>query len=296
MSVLLSLLLVGYCSAFSTPEPTQRQFIEITNPLTAIEDRLPASFVSSWPTWVLDPETKATNKKYGEWSKIPDDNGFVNPSSIDELWQAQDLKPPTCQLAVGLHVRDGMIRHILPAVDVSFEAGKHRNRGLCSVPRAYQWMDFNAAMAGGLDVMSLVLQVNNNNNDEEEWETIAEIESIETCIQLAITALAEQPPEDLGDGSSVVHVLLDKEVLQGLEGEVSTDVPTQAGAELRVLLQDDGYTMGCLHVSIQKTEPGSESEYLPEAYKPLFLDESLRRPAFVEARKRLADSKNNNDT
>jgi hypothetical protein len=277
-------------NAFSTPTPTThhphtipRPFIEFTNPLQkrGIVDRLPASFVSTWPTWVLQIDTTTKGKK--NWQKIPDSDGFVPPTSVEELWHCKDLKLPQCQLALGLHVRDGMIRHILPAVDLSLGEGDdghgHRNRGLCSVPRAYEWMDFGAAMAGGLDVMTLALQIKKEDaQDEDDWETLAEIESIEDSINAVIKALAEDPPEELGDGSNIVHLLY------GTEKAV---VCPQPGSVMRALLKEDGYTVGTLQVSVESIAPGSESDYLPEVYKPLFQDESLIRPAFVETKKRM---------
>jgi len=97
--VLLAILSKRVVVGFSVPNPEimPRQFIEITNPLdTKAENKLPSSFVSNWPTWILDSD--------GKLSKIPDDGGFVQPASIDELWQPVDLIRPDLRLAVGLHV------------------------------------------------------------------------------------------------------------------------------------------------------------------------------------------------
>jgi hypothetical protein len=91
---LLATSLVNALSS-PTPEIMPRQFIQLTNPVGA-EQSLPASFVRNWPTWVLDED--------GTLSKIPDEDGFVQPASIDELWQPLDLKMPELRLALGLHV------------------------------------------------------------------------------------------------------------------------------------------------------------------------------------------------
>ena len=81
----------------SSPEIINREFIQLTNPInTRVQQSLPASFVRDWPTWVLD--------KDGTLTKIPDDEGFVQPASIDEVWQPVDLKRPSMKLALGLHV------------------------------------------------------------------------------------------------------------------------------------------------------------------------------------------------
>lgn len=273
--------------ALSAPT-TARQFIELTNPLKpGGADLLPCSFVSSWPTWVLDNNDDDNDLL----TKIPDDGGFLPPTSVDELWQPIDLQPPQLRLAVGLHVRDGVIRHVLPAVDLCFSdtTTKHRNRGLCSVPRAYQWMDFQAT-AGEWGDYSLSLQTRNKKDDE--WTSVEEIavDSIEVQVKAAIAAITEQPPEELGDGSNLIHVVCcDQQQKQHVECP-------KPGTEFRVLLIEEGFddVVGALQVKVEKTAAGSESEYLPEAYRELFQDESLRRPAFVEMKKRIEkrDSKN----
>lgn len=81
----------------TAPETLPKQFIEITNPMDmAATNKLPASFVRGWPTWVLDLDGKIT--------KIPDDEGFVPPDSVDELFQPVDLRRPEMRLALGAHV------------------------------------------------------------------------------------------------------------------------------------------------------------------------------------------------
>jgi hypothetical protein len=273
--------------ALSTPQ-TSRQFIELTNPLksgsSSSSDLLPASFVSNMPTWVLLLDDDDSSR----WTKIPEDGGLVSPVTVDELWQPLDLKSPDLRLAVGFHVRHGQLRHVLPAIDLSYLGGTHRNRGLCSVPRAWQWMDFPAMMAGAVRECSLQLQTRTaTDSDEEEWSTLLQLNSIEDSVNKIITALAEEPPEELGDGSSIVHVII-------CEGDSVVECP-KPGNELRVLLLEDDSVVGALQVRVEKTAAGSESEFLPEAYQPLFRDESLRRPAFTESKKRMEKINNNNN-
>lgn len=85
-------------SASSAADIVPRAFIDLVNPIDmeAAPQKLPASMVAYWPTWVLD--------KDGKMVHIPDSDGFVSPSSIDELWQPIDLQYPEMRLAVGLHV------------------------------------------------------------------------------------------------------------------------------------------------------------------------------------------------
>ena len=288
MAVLLTILVLALqfiqSKAFSSEAPQQsppaRQFIEISKAASLPNDRLPASFVTNWPTWVLDPHAE-TDK----WIRIPDASaetaeGFVSPTSIDELWQPMDLKFPTCRLAVGLHVRDGTIRHVLPAVDLTLN-NQHRNRGLCSVPLAYQWMDFGSlALAGGLEACKLVLQ--SRDDTESTWNTLEVVDSIKETIDLAVSSLVDDPPVELGEGSSIIHVLFNK------KNDAYDHTVPKIGSDLRAtLLEEDGTMMAAMQVTVAKTAAGSDSEYLPMAYEPLFHDETLRRPAFTEMKRRM---------
>ena len=115
------------------------------------------------------------------------------------------------------------------------------------------------------------------------WTTLAEVEAIEESLSAAVEALSETPPDDLGDGSSLVHVICE------LENDNRVVPCPKPGSELRVLLEEDGDVVGTLQVAIEKTAAGSESDYLPEAYKPLFENDDFRRPAFTEAKKRIED-------
>ena len=102
--------------------------------------RLPASMVDRFPTWLFD----------GAWQRVPDSDGFVNPHSCDDVWHAADLPEPAPRLCVGLHVRDGSLRHVFPAVDLDVDG--YRNRGLKTVPRAHQWLAFSAALPTELNL------------------------------------------------------------------------------------------------------------------------------------------------
>ena len=107
-------------------------------------------------------------------------------------------------------------------------------------------------------------------------------------MSLAVQALAENPPDELSQGSHLIHILCDT----NSDAIESQNIP-KVGSDLRaLLLEEDGTIMGALQVAISQTAAGSESEYLPEAYKPLFEDESLRRPAFQEMKRRMQQKKN----
>ena len=273
VAIALLMVLADPSIALSTPK-AGRQFIEITNPLKqGTSERLPSSFVRDWPTWILSDS--------GLFSKVPADKGFVDPTTIDEIWQPIDLKQPECRLALGLHIRNGQIRHVMPAVDLSFD-GEHRNRGLCSYPRAYSWVDFGSIMAGNLGSCGLELQAKPVDSDENGWVTLLEVASIKPFMDYALQAISDHPPSELGQGSSVIHVVCE---------ESFAECP-KPGNKLRALLLEDETEIGALEVSIEKTAAGSDSEYLPDCYKSLFQDESLRRPAYDMIKQRRGKMKN----
>ena len=278
----------------SQPEVVARDFVEITKfNDNGRKESLPASFIERWPNWFLGTD--------GSLSRIPDEEtgggtGFVTATSTDTLYQPVDLKRPEMKLAVGVHVRSGQIRHVMPALDISYGDGLHRNRGLCSVPLAYNWVDFGFINSMG-DYNRYQLRVSSkkrvgeDEDDDEEWDQLSFLpgNEISKAIERAIVCLAEVDSDDLGSGSHIIHVALDGETLQ---------LP-RAKNELQVTMVEIGHEdegeedvdVGILQVAIITTMSGSESQYLPEAYKPLYGDESLRNPKYAQFKKRQEERK-----
>jgi hypothetical protein len=227
-------------------------------------------------------------------SIIPDEetgDGFVTPTSIDKLFQPIDLKRPEMKLALGIHVRSGQIRHVMPSLDISYENGLHRNRGLCSVPLAYSWVDFgflsslNGYNRYELRVASKKRVGSEDDDDEKKWDRISSLpgDVMTAAIERAIVCLAEVDSDDLGNGSHIIHVALhDSKVFE---------VP-KAKNDLQATLVEIGDEgeedddIGILEVAIATTMAGSESEYLPEVYKPLYANESYRNPLYAKFQER----------
>ena len=312
-------------SSSSAAPITRRPFVEISSVIGS-GDRLPASIVTQWPTWVLSvtqDDDDDDDEQLHEWSKIPDESdGFVNPKSLEELWLPLDLISPVGRLALGLHVRNGVCRHVFPALDLSLEDDgsnkenhspqqqqqRHRNRGLCSLPVAYQWQEFSAfVMAAG----AMGLDDSNNRDDDscrlvlqtrpsdpgKPWETLLQMDRVEDLVARAMGALAQEPPSALGDGSHLVHV-----VPSSCGGAAAATIQCpKPGQELRVRLltpqennddnDDESSTATTatteLRVQIESTAAGSASDYLLDCYRPLFENPALRRPAYREAQQRL---------
>ena len=267
----------------SGPDVVSRPFVEITN--LGSKESLPASFIQRWPNWSLETD--------GSLSRIPDEeteNGFVTPTSVEELYQPVDLIRPEMKLALGIHVRSGQIRHVMPSLDVSYGNGMHRNRGLCSVPLAYTWVDFGY-LNSLADFSSYEFRVSSKKHvsseeiDPEEWNRIFSLpgDAINTALERAIVCLAEIDSDELGSGSHIVHVALD-------DSEVA-EIPKTKNVLQATLVEvgDEGeedIDIGILEVAVVATMSGSDSEYLPDVYKPLFSDESLRNPLYAKFKKR----------
>lgn len=266
----------------SEPEVMARNFIEITN--LNRKESIPASFIEQWPNWILETD--------GSFLRIPDETtgdgiGFVTPTSIDQLYQPIDLKRPNMKLALGFHIRSGQIRHVMPSLDISYSNGLHRNRGLCSVPLAYNWVDFGLVNSMGdnnryeLRLASKNRADQSENTDDENWNKIFSLPGnvMTAAIERTIVYLAEADSDDIGVGSHIIHVVLDE--------SIGFEIPKTRNDLQATLVEigDDGeedVNVGILEVAIVATMSGSESEYLPNAYKPLFANESLRNPLYAE--------------
>jgi len=179
--------------------------------------------------------------------------------------------------------RQGVIRHIMPAIDLSFD-GEHRNRGLCTVPIAHSWIDYT------LGLERWVLTQATKKLEEKEWTDLDQSDEIGEAIERAVRFLSDAPPDALGEGSHIVNVIL------GDRSFGENMFCPKVGQELRVVLgsaeEEASSSNGILQVYIQASMAGSESEYLPEAYKPLYQDESLRRPEYAEFKKRTKSAEN----
>ncbi|CAJ1948967.1 unnamed protein product [Cylindrotheca closterium] len=274
---------IYFVNALSTPQAPDiinRQFIQLTNPINSgFKQSLPVSFIQDWPTWVLDEE--------GKLSRIPDGDGFVQPTSVDEIWHPIDLKRPAVKLAMGLHVREGTIRHVMPAIDLSYDGGAHRNRGMCSVPRAHSWIDFSLSMDEWENYK--IMMFAKDTKDDKSWENlkVSPIGEIPRAIERATVCLSEDAPDEMGTGSHILHVILSDES----NTESQLDCPRHA---LRVTMDDEEVSSanaaeeasGVLDVVVSSTIAGVESEFLPDAYRPLFDDTALQNPLYAKYKQR----------
>eukprot|EP00594_Rhizosolenia_setigera_P008169 CAMPEP_0178973380 /NCGR_PEP_ID=MMETSP0789-20121207/21693_1 /TAXON_ID=3005 /ORGANISM="Rhizosolenia setigera, Strain CCMP 1694" /LENGTH=198 /DNA_ID=CAMNT_0020661245 /DNA_START=493 /DNA_END=1086 /DNA_ORIENTATION=+ len=191
----------------------------------------------------------------------------------------------------------------MPALDVYLDGKKksnflYRNRGLSSIPRAYKWVDFQALAFEDLSEFELVLETrkaieNESDGDEVEWKTLFEFSgqeknAVKDALNQALFYLSSEPPQELQEGSNIVYVVL--------PNTASVDCP-KPGYEIRAVLREKDISqeelfLGVLEVQVTASMAGSESEYLPEAYKSLYHEEeSLKYNAYVDWKERVNSRK-----
>jgi hypothetical protein len=129
----------------------------------------------------------------------------------------------------------------------------------------------------------------------DDWEELASSSSgkaISDAIEKAQMFLIESAPDEFGEGSHILHVVIDDDNV--LETPKSSH-------DLRVTLMDehsekcdtDTEGDGILEVAVSMTMSGSDSQYLPDVYKPLYNDESLKNPMYAKFKERKDETNNN---
>lgn len=113
--------------------------------------RLPSNLASSWPVWTFE------NGRLFKVEDHLDEQGWVNPTSFDNLYFPSDLPLPDAQPGLGIVVASGTPRYIMPTVVLSLKTPdkKWRNRGLCSLPRAKAWIDLFAEYSPAINRLRL---------------------------------------------------------------------------------------------------------------------------------------------
>lgn len=99
----------------------------------------------------------------------------------------------------------------MPAIDLSYHGGIHRNRGMCSVPRAHSWIDFTLSL-DEWENYNIVLSAKDD-KDDKSWKSlkISSNGEISLAIEKAIMFLSGDAPGEIGSGSHILHVILNEE-------------------------------------------------------------------------------------
>lgn len=259
---------------------------------------LPIGMARGFPKWILaavdsegEPELRPmfNSASYGE------EDGWVDPFSFEELWLPSDLPAPVMRPSLSCVAKDGQIRYLMPALELSVQAGGKLwwNRGMNSIPLAARWMDVNAVNIGSLNLVgfsqggyesakvSMQLEGEETPKDDPSaWVKLFQCSASEAMLDLVET-LAGPAGSVIGSGFHVVHIPLQSHAL--LESP-------ETGSRMRVFLTDasfersqpqtveyssehefdsgEGYSE--LDILVRAAAAGSKSEYLPKVYKELY--------------------------
>ena len=118
---------IGLCNAAS-------KFIKIRS--SGKCEYIPSTSISYWPSWTYqNGELLQTENN--------DEEGWVNPITLDDLYLPADLPLPKCRPSLGIGITNGQLRYLMPSVVLTLETPDRvwRNRGIQSLPRADAWID-----------------------------------------------------------------------------------------------------------------------------------------------------------
>jgi len=254
------------------------------------EQMLPMSMVDHFPVWLY--QDSELHQIYN--NDDPPQGGWVDPISWGELWLPEDLPLPVMRPAVAAIVRDGVVRYLMPGLDVSIQAGGKLwwNRGMCSFPLASKWADVGAcdlarlrlaaySQSGYKEAEKSTITMKEEGEPEEEdevtaWEKLWQAPASDAITSL-VMLLADEGGSEIGHGFHIVVV--------PAEGEQLRQAP-DAGTRLKVLLTDsplEPLTQGVegeegdfdhegaeMDILCRRVVAGGSSQYLPEVYKQLY--------------------------
>lgn len=270
------------------PEPKLTSIAIGTADLSA--QSLPLGYVTSWPLWMASAEDSGGVERL---STEGDEGGWCNPLAFEQLWLPTDLPLPTGQFALGCVLKDAVPRYFFPCLQTSIttpsdKAQEWHNRGLNSVPMAKTWLPFGEVPVESLRLSCYrsALSGQGGDDDEEEasddeqttaeWEQVLPLTGVSKAVD-AIFEIVADAPDELGDGFAYLVVPLEDCALPP-----SAIAP---GQRLRLFLSDVDATptaldpedreswvwnRGEVDLEIYNVAAGSESEFLPAAYEPLY--------------------------
>lgn len=262
---------------------------------------LPGMYVQTFERWIV----REDNNNEGECllkiepivgAGLNNDEGWVNPTTTNELWWPADL-PAAVQTRPMFNVlfKSGVLSYIsagldvrVPKVDGTGGITTWRNYGLKSQPIARQWTTLDIAMEKLFHVEGFILhQTEGTDRRHEELFPNLYAEPILEKVANFIAQIDSDSP--LVKGFHIVSfpmsnywVDLPSPKLIGDEDEpvASYKLVCFATSEpfaSKLLDLDEGIlemsSTSVLEVAVTKTEEGGKSQYLPEVYKSLYLQD-----------------------
>jgi hypothetical protein len=269
---------------------------------TQQQQQLPLSLCSSWPVWVClagenalsVTQVPGTTSRAAARSDQP--TSWVDPRTFEQLWLPEDLAAPEAWASVGIVLKDGAPRYLFPTAELlsTTTAGAEtlawHNRGMNSFAIGRRWLSWDAVPFDRLQLSAYMTRLPlpaaaagapAAEPSRAGWTTLLPLTPVKRAVETLFKVLADAPP-DVADG----YVFL----LCRLPGQPPLPPPAIApGARLRLVLSDgfaadaapmDGaWEMSDAWGSIDAAEceldayavpAGTESEWMPDVYRPLF--------------------------
>ena len=271
------------------------------------QQSLPLAYVQSWPVWMASGAGEVTLLPGTGASAEEEEGGWVAPHAFEQLWMPQDLPPLDARAAIGVVLKNGEPRYIFPCVEATVTRGNcvWHNRGLNTLPLAKTWLAF-----GDVPVDQLVVSCYRRplpadesgaaDAEEEEaaapppapapapaeeqatgegaddWTAVLPLTPVRAAVDTIFEVIGNAPSE-MGDGFAFLVAPVPGAALPA--GSVA------AGEQLRLFLSDVDATPTALDpedrtswlwnrgecdLAVYDVAPGSASEFLPPAYRPLF--------------------------
>lgn len=114
---------------------------------------LPQAQALNWPAWTYD----ITESTLSEVESDGDNsNGWINPTTFDEIYFPRDLPLPRCQPCLSILIANNSPRYLMPGVVMTLETPDKlwRNRGMKSLPRSNAWIDLFTAFPAGIKYLN----------------------------------------------------------------------------------------------------------------------------------------------
>jgi hypothetical protein len=265
-------------------------------------DPLHISFfsVQSFERWIVHED----NSKKDEYSFIlepivgtglSDEDGWVNPTTTDELWWPADLSTIQTRPMLNILFKNGVLSYLSTGLDVRVpykdECGDvitWRNYGLKSQPIARQWTTLDIAMEKLFHVEGFILHNKEENEEimhEELFTTLYAAPTLEKVANF-IPQIDQESP--LFKGFHIVSFPMSKfwvDLPTPIRSKNDEEEPTSAyklvcfatsepfASKLldldEIILEMSSTSV--LEATVTRTEGGAKSQYLPEVYKRLYL-------------------------
>lgn len=308
----------SFAHGFATFTPSPSDGIKIVGLPGGQVESLPGMYVQSFRRWIVEDSSNNNNISDGEecaplqaepmkgagLSNLPMDEGWVNPTTTNELWWPRDLDKLQLRPMMNVLFRNGMLSYVSAGLDVRVPHGESddgsvatwRNYGMNSQPIARQWTTLDIAMENMFHIEGFVL------HNEEEYDTLFESLDVKAALSKVATFIAEL--DSLSPIAAGFHIVSfpimdswtdlpspkesdkkrDKKEDDGEESSISTDDETiykivclatsEPFANKLIPLDEDILTMSStsvVDVVVSRTAKGGDSPYLTEPYKPLYL-------------------------